>query len=141
VVCFDRVVRVLLDGVQRRGGQLVEDPRVGVRTVGRDLGRDHAGLQRPGEEAPRSRQVAPYGQQDVDDLAMLVDRPVQVGPLADHLPVRLIDEPPGTRSVTARPGGLSELQSKTLHPPVDTDVIDNDAALASSSSTSRKGSP
>jgi hypothetical protein len=33
---------------------------------------------------------------------MLVDRPVQVGPPTGHLHIRLIDEPPVTRSVTAR---------------------------------------
>src|SRR5208283_6151264 len=29
VICLDRVVRVLPDGLHRRGDQLVEDPRVG----------------------------------------------------------------------------------------------------------------
>jgi hypothetical protein len=58
VVGLDRVVRVLLDGVQRRGDQLVDDAGVNGRAVGRDLGRDRAGAQRPAEEAPRGRQVA-----------------------------------------------------------------------------------
>ena len=57
VVCLDRVVRVLLNGVQRRGDQLIEHPRVDRGTVGRDLGRDRAGAQRPGEEAPLTCQV------------------------------------------------------------------------------------
>jgi hypothetical protein len=60
---------------------------------------------------------------------MLVDRPVQVSPLAGHLDVRLIDEPPIARSVPARPGSLDELRSETLHPPVDGDVINTDTAL------------
>ena len=50
MVCFDRVVRVLLDGVQRRGDQLVKDPGIDGRAVGRDLGRDRTGAQCPGEE-------------------------------------------------------------------------------------------
>jgi hypothetical protein len=74
VICLDRVVRVLLHGVQRRGDQLVEDPWVDRGTVGGDLSRDHARAQRGGKEAPRSRQVALRGHQDVDDLAMLIDR-------------------------------------------------------------------
>ena len=45
VICLDRVVRVLLHRVQRRGDQLVEDPRVNRGTVGRDLGRGRAGAQ------------------------------------------------------------------------------------------------
>jgi hypothetical protein len=129
VICLDRVVPVLLDGVQGRGDQLVEDPRVDRRAVGRDLDRDRARSQRPGEEAPRGRQVTPHGQQDIDDLAMLIDRPVEIDPLAGDLQVGLIDEPPVTRSVTARPGSLDELRGQTLHPPVDADVIDGDPAL------------
>jgi hypothetical protein len=66
-----------------------------------DLGRDRARAQRPGKEAPGGRQVTPPGQQDVDDLAMLVARPVKVGPLAGDLHLHPIGEPPVTRSVTA----------------------------------------
>jgi hypothetical protein len=50
--------------------------------VGRDLGRDHVRAERSGEEAPRCGQVAPCGQLDVDDLAILIDGPVEIG----HLP-------------------------------------------------------
>src|SRR6266487_2788389 len=60
---------------------------------------------------------------------MLIDRPVQVSPLAGHLDVGLIDEPPVTGSVAARPGSLDELEGETLDPPVDGDVVDGDAAL------------
>jgi hypothetical protein len=59
VVGLDRVVRVLLDGVQRRGNQLIEDPRVDGGTIRSDLHRDRADLQRPGEEAPGGHQVTP----------------------------------------------------------------------------------
>jgi hypothetical protein len=60
---------------------------------------------------------------------MLVDRPVQVSPLAGHLHVRLIDEPPVTGSMAARPGSFDELGGEALHPPVDSDVINGDTAL------------
>jgi hypothetical protein len=60
---------------------------------------------------------------------MLIDRPVQVSPPAGHLDVGLIDEPPVTGSVAARPGSLDELEGETLDPPVDGDVVDGDAAL------------
>jgi hypothetical protein len=62
-------------------------------------------------------------------LAVLVDGPVQVRPLAGHLDMRLIGEPPVTGSVPERTGGLDELEGEPLHPPVDGDVIDGDAAL------------
>ncbi len=60
---------------------------------------------------------------------MLVDRPVQVSPLAGHLDVRLIDEPPIAKSVPGRLSSLDELRGETLHPPVDGDVIDSDTVL------------
>jgi hypothetical protein len=59
VVCFDRVVRVLLDCVQGRGDQLVEHSGVGGGTVTGDLGRDRAGPHGPGEKAPDGRRVTP----------------------------------------------------------------------------------
>ena len=47
MVCLDRVVCILLDGVQRGGDQLIEHPRIHGRAIGRDLDRDRAGAQRP----------------------------------------------------------------------------------------------
>ncbi len=85
MICFDRVIRVLLNGVQCRGDQLIEHPWVYGCTVGGDLCRDRAGAQRLGEEPPSCGQVAPHGQQDVDDLAILIDRPVEIGSLASDL--------------------------------------------------------
>jgi len=49
---LDGVVRVALDGMQRRGDQLAQDPRTGRGTAGGDLGRDRARAQRPSEEPP-----------------------------------------------------------------------------------------
>src|SRR6266516_1720520 len=60
---------------------------------------------------------------------MLIDRPVDIGPLSGDPQVGLINEPPAPRNVTARPGRLDELRSEPLHPPVDGDVIDSDTAL------------
>ena len=68
-------------------------------------------------------------QQDVDDLAMLVNGPVEIGPCASNLQVCLVGKPPVTGSMTARPCSLDELGGEPLHPPVDSDVIGGDAAL------------
>jgi hypothetical protein len=104
--------------VQRRGDQPVKHPRVHTRAVGRDLDRDRARAQRPDEETPHSRQITPRRQQNIYDLAMLIDRPVDIGPLAGDLQVGLIDEPPVTQSMPARPRSLDELRGEALHPPV-----------------------
>jgi hypothetical protein len=77
VICLDRVGRMLLNGMQGRGHQFDADSRIDGCTVGGDLDRDRANAQRPREEAPGGCQVAPQRQQDVDDLAILVCRPVR----------------------------------------------------------------
>jgi hypothetical protein len=89
--------------VKGRGDQLIKDPRVDGCAVGGDLGWDGACAQRPGEEPPGRRQVALFRQQDIDDLAMLVDGPVQVRPLAGDLEVGLIGEPPVAGQVPGCP--------------------------------------
>ena len=112
------------------GDQFVEHPWIDRSTIGRDLGRGCACVQRPGEETPGSGQVTPCRQQDVDDLAVLVDRPVEISPCVSDLHIGLVDEPPVTGGVAARPRGLDELRGESLYPPVDGDVIHGDATLS-----------
>ncbi|HEX3960039.1 MAG TPA: hypothetical protein VHZ03_25950 [Trebonia sp.] len=72
---LDAVIGVALGGLQGRGDQLVQDPRIaGARSVVTSAGTVPA--QRLGEEPAGRRQVAALGQQDVDDLAALADGPV-----------------------------------------------------------------
>jgi hypothetical protein len=86
--------------------------------------RDRARAQRPGEEPPGRRQVTLLGQQRVEDLAVLVDRPLQVGPPPSDLDVGLIGEPQVTRRVSAEPRRLDKSRGERLDPSVDGDVID-----------------
>jgi hypothetical protein len=64
------------------------------------------------------------------ELPVLIDRPVEVGPPPSDLHVRLVDKPPIAASVPGRAGGVDELSREGLHPAVDRDVIDFDAALS-----------
>ena len=66
---------------------------------------------------------------DVDDLAVLVDGPVDVAPAAGDLDVGLVDEPAVADRVAARPGRVGQERREALHPPVDGDVVDLDATL------------
>jgi hypothetical protein len=66
---------------------------------------------------------------NVDDLAVLIDCPVEVSPLTGDLYVGLVDEPPVPRRAAAGPRSLDELRGEPLHPPVDGDVVNGDAAL------------
>ncbi len=94
VIGLDPVVRP--PGIDMVGGgqQLVEDPRVGGGLVGGHLDRAAAVRQGPGEEAAGCGQITLVGGEHVDDLPVLVDRPVQIDPPAGNLHIRLVDKPP-----------------------------------------------
>ena len=98
---------VTFDVVPGRWHQVVEDPWVDGCGVGDDLGRrDLQRGQRPLEEAAGGLAVAPLRDQDVDDLPMLVDRPIHVAPHAIDFDVRFVDEPPVAWRVAAESGRL-----------------------------------
>jgi hypothetical protein len=48
--------------------------------------------ERAGEERPSRSGIVAFGDQHIDDLAVLVDRPVQVGPAPGGPDVSLVDE-------------------------------------------------
>jgi hypothetical protein len=73
--------------------------------------------------------VAAFGYVHVDDLAVVVDCPVYVAPYTGRLHVGFIDEPAVADAMTARASCLDDEQGEALHPPVDRDVIDLDAAF------------
>jgi hypothetical protein len=130
VVGFDRVVRILLHDVAGARQQLLKHARVGGRPVGAHLGGPRAVLERVGEELAGGRQFLLFGDQDVDDLAELVDRTVQLGPPAGDLDVGLIDEPSIARGVSAWPGCVDEQGREALHPAEHANVVDGDATLS-----------
>jgi hypothetical protein len=138
VVALDVVVGVLLGAVPGRREQLVQHDRVGRRLVGdhfhgRDLGPADGLL----EEPPGGGAITTPGDEYVDDLPELVDRAVDIAPVASNLGVGLIDLPASPDGMPARPGGLGQQRREALDPAVDGGVVDLDAASASSSSTSR----
>jgi len=108
VVTLDWVVGVLLDGVHRGRDQLVEDPRVGRCPVAGDLNRDRWGSEGLGEDPARGSVITMRAGQHVEDLTVLVDRAVQVGPAAGDFHLRLVDEPAVTRCTPRRVGCLDE---------------------------------
>jgi hypothetical protein len=94
-------------------------------STGGTLGRANGLL----EEPTGGRCVAPPGDEHVDDLAELVDGAVHVPPLAGDLDVGLVDPPAGTDHVPARRCGVNQQRREALHPAVDADVVDLDAAF------------
>jgi hypothetical protein len=72
VISVHRIVRVVGEHTSRGRDELVDHVRVAPCPVRGDLDRRWAACQRAGEERPCRRAVAARGDQDVDDLAMLV---------------------------------------------------------------------
>src|ERR1700734_2497362 len=106
------------------------NPWIGRSTIGRDLGRGCAGVQWPGEEMSGSGQVTLGRQQDVDDLAVLVDGPVEISPCASDLHIGLVDERPVTGAWRHGRAASMNSRGESLNPPVDGDVIHGDATLS-----------
>jgi hypothetical protein len=103
---------------------------VGRCTVGDHLnGCDPCGTDHALEEPSGCPDVAPRGDEHVDDLAELIDRSVHLPPLAGDLHLRLIHEPAISHRMPTWPGRLGQLRRAPLHPPVDGDVVDLDPAL------------
>ena len=117
MISFDRVVGVLLHHVPRLGHDLVEHPRVRRGPVGGHLGRPSRRVQGPGEEPAGRRQIPLRRGQDIDDLPILVDRPVQVHPAPGELQVGLVDEPAVPGDMPARPGRVDQLGGEPLPAP------------------------
>src|SRR5271165_4126790 len=140
MVRFNDVVQILDLPVQRLLGtsalllQLGQSGGVGRRLVGVDDPRLLPVLQaaqRLAEKALRRRRVARRGEGEVDGVPMLVDGPVEIGPLAADLHVGLVDAPAGR----ARPAPLPtqpflDLGRVFLNPAVNRRMVDRDAALA-----------
>src|SRR5271165_1265039 len=140
MVRFNDVVQILDLPVQRLLGasalllQLGQSGGVGRRLVGVDDPRLLPVLQaaqRLAEKALRRRRAAGRGEVEVDSVPMLVDGPVEIGPLAADLHVGLVDAPAGR----ARPAPLPtqpflDLGRVFLNPAVNRRMVDRDAALA-----------
>jgi hypothetical protein len=85
VISLHAVVAVLLQDLTSARDTFVEHPLIERCPVGRDLDRRRTVRQGAGEARPRGRAVTMCGDQDVDNLAVLIDRAVEVGPAAGDL--------------------------------------------------------
>ena len=126
VVALHVVVWLLLGVVKRFRDQLIDDARQGSSQVGGHLTRTPKGFQCDLKEPCGRRDVAPLRGIDVDDLAVLVQGPVDVAPDTGNFHVGLVYEPPVADSVTTRPGRIDQQRREALDAPVDRDVINLD---------------
>ena len=126
MISFDGIVRIVLHDVARGRQQLIEDPRVGRRAISAHLEWVWAVGEGTGKEWASGRQIPLLGYQDIDDLPLLVDRPIQIDPAPGDFDIRLINTPPITRRVPTGPRRINQQRSEPPHPPVDRDMIDRD---------------
>lgn len=128
VIAFDTVVRILLGVVKRRGYEALDRGPQRWCSVGHDL--DGVLCARSARAKPAcGSDIASSGDEHVDDLTVLVHRPVDVASSAGNLHVGLVDEPTIADRVSARSGRVREQWGEAPHPPVDRDVIDLDSTL------------
>jgi hypothetical protein len=86
-------------------------------------------VERLDEESASGREIPFLRDEDVDDLAKLVDRPVQIDPPPGHFDISFIDEPPITGGMPTGTARIHQQRSEPLYPPVHTHVIDLDTTL------------
>lgn len=102
---------------------------VGRCAVGIDLGRVWTALERVGEEQAGGRQIPLLRYQHIDDLPILVDRPIQIRPPPGDFHIRLVYEPAISRGMPARASRVDQQWGEPVHPSIDRDMIDSDAPL------------
>jgi hypothetical protein len=87
--------------VPRGRHDFVDHARVDGCSIGRNLDRRRAERHSADEESPR-RRISALADQHVDDLPVLIDGPVEVGPAAGNLDIRFVGEPTIPDGVSAR---------------------------------------
>jgi hypothetical protein len=116
--------------MKRRRQQVIENRRMRGCPVGCDLyQRDPRRADGPLEEPARRHRVPPWRDEHVDDLAELVDGPVDVAPLPSNLGVGLVDLPAVPDGVPAGPGGVGQQRREALNPALDGGVVDLNPAF------------
>ncbi len=117
MICFDKVITALLSDMASSGHQLIEHPRISRCFIRRHRARVGAVIQSPGNRPASGRQVSLFGHQYVDDLAILVDRSIQVDPAPGNLHIRSVGKPPITGHMPAGLSRVDQQRSEPLHPP------------------------
>ncbi len=109
VVSLQTIIQVLRAAMLCAGEDSTNGGRIARRFVGYDaLWYCACPGDRTFEERLRRSSVAPYAEVDVHDLAMLVDRPIAVGPSAVEAAVRFVDTPFPAYRPSVRAGSLRE---------------------------------
>src|ERR1035441_10656970 len=83
-----------------------------------------------GEEPRRSLGIASLRHEHVDDLAVLVDSPVDIPPAAGDLHVGLVNEPTVAGAMPTWSGRVHQQRREPLDPSEQGHMVDLDAAVS-----------
>jgi len=130
VVTLDRLLLCLPSDMLRFRHDSLQRGWIGRRLVRRNTLRAHVGS-RDGlrEEGRGRRRIVRLAQVDVDHLAVLVDGPVSVDPVAGQPDVGLVHSPTATNAMAMRTRRVLIQRREALHPIEHTRRIDVDATL------------
>jgi hypothetical protein len=93
VIALNWVIGIPLGDMARGGQKLIQCSYIGRRAVGTHLTRLWTMLERAGEKPASSRQIPLVGPQQIDDLPILVDRPIPIPPPPGDFHIHLIHKP------------------------------------------------
>ena len=85
--------------------------------------------QRCSEESSCRGNIPVVGDENVDDLAVLIYGPLHAAPDAVDLDVRLMNEPPVTDGMPQGAIRVDQLRREVLHPPKPSHMVQLDTAL------------
>ena len=129
VIGFDPIVRVLDRRVQRLRCQFTDCFGQRRGPIGDHFRWLAVVTDRAAEEPARGDGVAALRHVHVDDLTMVIDGAVDVTPHAPHLHIGFVDEPDAADGIWERVGRVDQDRGEALHPAMQGDVINGDAAL------------
>ena len=129
MITLNAVVRVFLSVVNRAGQEIFDHVRESRGPVCDDLFRFVACVEHGSEEFACCRDMAFRRDENVDDLAVFIDRPVDVSPDASDFYVGLVDEQTVPDRVADLAGCFDQDRRDMLYPTIQCGVIDFDAAF------------
>jgi hypothetical protein len=127
MISFDRIVRILLGDMARGRYQLLDHSRIRGSLIGGHFARAWAVFEGTGEEVAGGRQIPLLRSHHIDDLAVLVDRTIQIHPVPGDLHICLVHEPAISRDMPTGTCRIDQQRGEPLHPPIDRHVIHRDA--------------
>lgn len=129
MIALDAIVRILLGVVKRVRHLQLNRGLQRLGKVGNNFFWFAVCGKRRAEEGSGRFDVSARRHEHVDDLAVLINSPLDISQTTRDFHIRFINKPAATNCVTARPSSVNQQRSETLHPPIGGDMIDINTAF------------